>query len=367
MGHLSDNRFAVIRKIIRSNADNYANHKANGRGSPDSPFKSVEKPGGSSRQHNKEQRGGIGRRIQGLGRISVLSHTRAGNSDDGSQQADGRVTEYHRAVHTDTAIQRLGHHQRRSHSRHVRIKKVRTHTGHVAHIVPHIIRDNRRIPGIVLGNAQLYLSCQVSRHIRRLGKDAAACFGKQSQRTGPEGKAQKHRSISCNHQHRHHAQQTKTHYGQAHDRSAAETDQKRRFQAPLRAFRSSGIGLSRHQNSDFPCDSRQNRTRQIGSHHRKIIHDIPIPDGTWQENQDQYRRHTRESGKDDVLFPHEGIRPCMNQIRNFNDSLICRRLSLHPEMQIYRICERYDYGKERNCVNELHKIHISSPISIKVV
>ena len=57
----------------------------------------------------------------------------------------------------------------------------------------------------------------------------------------------------------------------------------------------------------------------------------------------------------------------MNQIRNFNDSLIYRRLSLHPEMQIYRICKRYDYGKERNCVNELHKIHISSPISIKVV
>ena len=181
MRHFLHNRLAVIRKIIRRNANNYTHYKAHRRSAPDPPFKTIQKPGRSRCQNNENRRSRVSRRIQRPCRIAVLSHTRAGYSDNGSQKTDSRIAENHSAIDSRASIQSLRHNKRRGHSRYIGIKQIRSHTGHVSHVVSYIICDNRRIPGIILRYSKLYLTCQVSGHIGRLRKDTAAGLRKKSQ------------------------------------------------------------------------------------------------------------------------------------------------------------------------------------------
>ena len=339
MGHPADNRLAVVRKVVCGHTDDHADHQTHRRGSPDPPLKALQKPGGCRRQKKEEHRRGIGRGIQRLGGISVLSHAGAGNPNNGSQKSQGGVAEDHRRAYAHAAVQRLGHHQCRGHSRHVGIEEIRAHTGHIAHVVAYVIRDHGRIARVILRDSQLHLARQIRRHVGRLRKDTAARLGKEGQRTRPKGEAQKHRGVRRKHQHRHHAQQAEAHHRKPHDGPAPEADEERGLQPLLGSLRRPGIGLSRHQDTDFPGDGRQDGSAQIGDGHGQIIRQLPIPDGTWQKNQDQQRRDARKPGENHIFLPHKGIRARADEARDLQDPRVRRRLPLHPEMQIHRIGE----------------------------
>mmetsp|Transcript_33142 Transcript_33142/g.55543 ORF Transcript_33142/g.55543 Transcript_33142/m.55543 type:complete len:789 (-) Transcript_33142:223-2589(-) len=71
----------------------------------------------------------------------------------------------------------------------VRLKQVRAHARHVAHVVAHVVRNHRRVVRVVLVDARLQLAYQVGAHVRRLGVDAARHARKQRHRRRSEAKA----------------------------------------------------------------------------------------------------------------------------------------------------------------------------------
>jgi len=71
----------------------------------------------------------------------------------------------------------------------IRFIKVSAHTGHIPHIVTHIVGNGGRVPGIILRNTGFYLTHQVGADIGSLGVDTASHAGKQglSRSPHPEG------------------------------------------------------------------------------------------------------------------------------------------------------------------------------------
>ena len=59
------------------------------------------------------------------------------------------------------------------------LQKIGTETCDVSDVVAHVIRDRRRIAGIVLGNVRFRLADEIGAHVRRLRIDAAAHAVKQ--------------------------------------------------------------------------------------------------------------------------------------------------------------------------------------------
>jgi hypothetical protein len=54
----------------------------------------------------------------------------------------------------------------------VAIKKVGRHAGTIAHVVTHVVGNDRGVARIVFGNACLHLAHQVGTHVGPFGKDA---------------------------------------------------------------------------------------------------------------------------------------------------------------------------------------------------
>ena len=79
-----------------------------------------------------------------------------------------------------------GHAQRRGRDdgANIGLVQVGAHTGHVAHVVAHVVGDGGGVPGVVLGDTGLHLAHQVGAHVGGLGEDAAAHTGEQSHEGG---------------------------------------------------------------------------------------------------------------------------------------------------------------------------------------
>ena len=108
-------------------------------------------------------------------------------ADDGCQHADGGQDhgDHHRvdSVHGLDLIE--GNDAQGAGGEdgaHVGLVEIGAHTGHVAYIVPHIVCNDSRISGIVLGDAGLHFSYKVSSHIGSFRVDAAAHTGEESHR-----------------------------------------------------------------------------------------------------------------------------------------------------------------------------------------
>src|SRR5207249_12265964 len=63
-----------------------------------------------------------------------------------------------------------------------RSEQIRAAPGAIPHVVPHEVRDHRRVAGIVLRDPRLDLAHQVGAHVGGLGVDAAAELGEQRDR-----------------------------------------------------------------------------------------------------------------------------------------------------------------------------------------
>ncbi len=57
------------------------------------------------------------------------------------------------------------------------LEEVRRHTGAVADVVTHVVRDDRRVARVILRDPGLELADEVRAHVRRLGVDATAESG----------------------------------------------------------------------------------------------------------------------------------------------------------------------------------------------
>ena len=70
------------------------------------------------------------------------------------------------------------------------LEDVGGHTGAVADVVADVVRDGRRVAGIVLGNACLDLADQVGADVGRLGVDAAAHAHEEREEGAAEAEAE---------------------------------------------------------------------------------------------------------------------------------------------------------------------------------
>ena len=68
--------------------------------------------------------------------------------------------------------------------------QVGTHTGHVAHVVAHVIGDGRRVAGIVLRDILLHLADDIGTYVGGLGIDTAAHTGEQGLRRSTHSEGQ---------------------------------------------------------------------------------------------------------------------------------------------------------------------------------
>ena len=337
MCHLLHDGLRVIRKVVRGDADDYANDQAYCGSAPDSPLKAGKKRCDNGRQNQKNGCRGIGGGIQRAGGIAFFADSGTGDSDDGSDQPQGGIAEYHGSICAEAAVQRLAHDEGGGHGGHVGIEQIGAHAGHVAHVVAHVVSDDSGISGIILRNAKFHLSGQVRRHIRRFGENAAARLCEESEGAGAKGKAQQDGGVRRNQKHGHDAQQAEAHHRKAHDRTAAEADQKRGFQILFRPFRGASIGRGGHQDADFPGDGGEDRTRQISGSHRDmpdqtavLAEQASVPERFRKKQENQNGGHAREPGEDTVFPSHKGIGARLDQRGNFNDPFVFGGLLFHP-------------------------------------
>ena len=91
----------------------------------------------------------------------------------------GDLGHHHHILGRIALAQRRTEDHHRDHAGDVRVKDVAAHTGHVAHIVAHVVGDGRRVARVILRNALFHLAHQVGSHIRRLGVDSTPDPGEQ--------------------------------------------------------------------------------------------------------------------------------------------------------------------------------------------
>jgi hypothetical protein len=72
---------------------------------------------------------------------------------------------------------------------HIRFKKVGTHTGHVAHVIAHVIGDGGRVQRVVFRNTGFHFTHKVGTHIGCFGVNTAAYPCKKRNGRGSERKA----------------------------------------------------------------------------------------------------------------------------------------------------------------------------------
>ncbi len=178
--------------------------------------------------------------------------------------ADDRSDDGHAAQHQGID-HRGGPHQQGTqqhggdHGHRVGLEQVGSHAGAVAHIVAHIVGDDRRVAGVVFGNPGLDLAHQVRAHVGALGEDAAPESGEDGDQGAAE--AQAHQGVQNlilgnahgaeDHVITGNAQQAQTHHQQAGDGAAAEGHLQGGIQAGIRGLRRAHIGAYRDMHTDI--------------------------------------------------------------------------------------------------------------------
>ena len=108
----------------------------------------------------------------------------------------------------------------------IALKEVGAHTGNVTDIVTDIVSDNSGVTRVILGDACLDLTDEVSTDIGCLGVDTAADTGKQCDRGSTEGEAEENIELADNDVQNACAEKTEADNAHAHDRAAGEGDRK---------------------------------------------------------------------------------------------------------------------------------------------
>ncbi len=206
-----------------------------------------------------ERKGGQNRRddkalVERAHDIVVRPQLDKEGADDGSDNA-------HPANH-----QRIGHHRRITreidgrqnhggHHRHgIGFEQIGGHTGTVAHIVPYVIGNHRRVAGIIFGDTRLDLTDQIGAHIGALGENATAQTGEDGDQR--RAQAESHKAVN-NAAPRHtdrqqipvvarHRKQSETNHQKPGDCACHERNVEAFFQAFRRRRRRPHIGAHRH-------------------------------------------------------------------------------------------------------------------------
>jgi hypothetical protein len=164
------------------------------RGVAEQPFRGHEEAG------DRQDRGDVVAAVQGGHRVGVLLRLDHEDADDRGQQAEraGHEREEHDAHDSGREPHALlleggGERRAEDHGADVLggrgLEQVRAAAGAVADVVADEICDDRRVAGVVLGDARLDLADEVRADVGRLGVDAAAELCEERHEGGAEAVA----------------------------------------------------------------------------------------------------------------------------------------------------------------------------------
>ena len=218
----------------------------------------------------------------------------------------------------------------------VGLEEIRTHAGDVTHIVAYVVRDDRRVAGVVLGNSGLDLTHQVGAHVRGLGVDAAAHAGEERDAAGAHAEGRQRLDAEEG------VRDGKAHEPQPHDDHAHDAASgERRLEGGTRVLRRcegrTPVRVGRDVHPDIPGCSAAERTQHEGEGR-------PEPEHPPQQQGDD----ADEGRQPGVLLLEERHGPPVNDRRELDDTVVLdlsltELLKHHP-----RIAACYDAKNKGN-------------------
>ena len=186
----------------------------------------------------------------------------------------------------------------RNHGANIGLVQVSAHTGNVTDVVAHIVGDNSGVTGVILGDASLDLTNQVSADVSSLGEDTAANTGKQSH--GGSAHTEGHHS-ACDILGRQlkdklqqtvpdsDIQQAQANNGKAHNATSGESNTQAAVQAVTASISGSGIGSGSDLHADKAGQTGEETAgqeckRNKGSQHLQKSHDAQNNEHNCEEN-----------------------------------------------------------------------------------
>ena len=203
----------------------------------------------------------------------------------------------------------------------VGLKQVGAHSGHVANVIPHIVRNHSGVPGIVFRDTGLNLTHQVGPNVGGLGENSAANPGEKRYRTGAETESGHHANVLEDNVKDGDSQEADAHHGYPHHRAAGKRHPQRRVQTPHCRRRSPGVGPHRHEHSNEAGRSRTQSSGQIGD--RGLgdhgVQGIPV-----DEHPQHGRNHHDKGQQDDVFTAQESVGALADRGANVLHPLVSR-------------------------------------------
>ena len=211
-----------------------------------------QKEGDNSNQ-NSRQVGAAGQCFQQRALVGVLLGLDEERANDGADDAHRRH-DHGNSHGLEGLIAECRHAQGggRDDGANIALIQVRTHTGHIAHVVTYVIGNRCRVTRVIFGNTGLNLAHQVGAHIGRLGEDAAAHAGKQRHGTGAHAEGQHGTGDVGGLQLKHEAQQHEPHadiqqaeadHSKAHNGAGGEGHAEAAVQAVAAGVGGAAVGL----------------------------------------------------------------------------------------------------------------------------
>ena len=118
-------------------------------------------------------------------------HVGADDRGDDADAADQQRQDHQRHQQRRSAERERDRHHGDADGHDIGLEQIGGHSGAVADIVADVVRDHRRVAGIVLGNSGLDLADEVGADVGGLGEDAAAETGEDRNERGAEGECGK--------------------------------------------------------------------------------------------------------------------------------------------------------------------------------
>ena len=241
-------------------------------------------------------------------------------TNDGSQDAQGRHD--HGQGHGLQLAAESGNAQRGSGNdgANIALVQVSAHTGYIAYIIAYIIGNNSGVTGVILRDAGLDLTYQVSAYIGSLGVDTAADTGKQSHGGSAHTKGQHSAGDGRGIQLKDELQQgepdgniqkTQADYGKAHNGTGGERHAQTAVQAGAAGIGGAAVGLGGYAHAD-----EAGQTGEETAGHERKGNEPGQQTGSGHDAQ-----HNEHAGKEDG---HDGVLALQIGVSAFTDG--CRDL-----------------------------------------
>ena len=296
--------------VLGGLADQHAGHQAGQNGHIQAPVLDAQQLPHQEEGDDGDQHGGqVGAAGQGLQQgtlVGVLLGLDEEGADDGAD--DAHSCHDHGDGHGPEGLAGEGGHAQGGggdDGAYIALVQVSAHTGHVAHVVAHVIGDDGGVAGVVLGDTGFHLAHQVGAHVGGLGKDTAAHTGEQGHGAGAHTEGQHGAGdiggIQLEHeaqQHEPHAdvQQAQTHHGEAHDGAGGERHAQALIQAVAAGVGGAAVGLGGDAHAHEAREAGEEAAGQEGEGHEPGQQTAGCHDA----------QHHDHAGKEDA---HHGVLP----------------------------------------------------------